>query len=211
MFTKGLSPKTKTNLESLSKVNFVKKYYLAGGTGLSIHLGHRFSYDLDFFSKNPEIPAAINNQLLNLGKLEILQNDIGTFNGKLNNIKLSFFKYPYPLLLKPLIFKGIKLASVSDIACMKIIAISERGTKRDFIDLYFICKSIKIEKIFNLLSKKYKSVNYNSLHILKSLVYFDDAEDDPEPTMIKKINWEDVKRFFEKEAIRLGKKYLTEG
>ncbi|OGK51683.1 hypothetical protein A2966_05095 [Candidatus Roizmanbacteria bacterium RIFCSPLOWO2_01_FULL_41_22] len=208
MLTKGLSPKTKDNLESLGKLSFVSKYYLAGGTGLSLHLGHRFSYDLDFFSKKPEIPAVISQHLLDLGRLEILQNDSGSFNGSLNGIKLSFFNYPYPLLFKPLLFQGIKIASVLDIACMKIVAISERGTKRDFIDLFFICYQSSFDKIIELFSQKYHKVNYNLIHILKSLVYFEDAENDPEPQMIEKVNWQEVKQFFEKEAIRLGKKFL---
>ena len=125
--------------------------------------------------------------------------------------KLSFFKYPYPLLFKPLPFKGVNIAHVFDIACMKIVAISERGTKRDFIDLYFICKTNPLDEMFELFRKKYQLVKYNIIHILKSLVYFEDAENDPEPQMIEKVDWEEVKNFFEKEAVRLGKKYLRSG
>jgi len=204
MFTRGLLEQTQKNLESLGKVEFVKKYYLAGGTALSLHLGHRFSNDLDFFSLTPEKSIVIATQLQKIGKLEIFQNDEGTFNGQLNNIKLSFFIYPYKPIFPVVFFKAIKIADILDIACMKLDAVSSRGTKRDFIDLYFICtKIIKLKELLTIFDKKYTSVKYNLLHIIKSLVYFEDAEPDPMPKMIEKINWDDVKKFFRKEAMLL--------
>ena len=208
MLTRGLSPKTQNNLESLNSLAFVKKYYLAGGTALSLHFGHRFSFDLDFFSQNPEKSEIIRDNLEKIGKLEIIQNDFGTFNGILNDVKISFFIYKYPLLHPAKEYKVIKVADVSDIACMKVDAVSSRGTKRDFIDLFFICQKISLLKILSLFLKKYSSVKVNKFHIIKSLVYFNDAKDDPMPRMIEKISWQEVKKFFEKEAVRLGKKYL---
>jgi predicted nucleotidyltransferase component of viral defense system len=210
MFTKGLSERTQSNLELLRKVAFAKDYYLAGGTSLSLHYGHRFSNDLDFFSQYPVEPEIIRLELSKIGKLEILQNDKGTFNGLLNEVKLSFFIYPYPLLVPSLDFDGIKVADIPDIAAMKIDAVSSRGTKRDFIDLYFICKRFKpIEELLAIFEKKFSGVKFNELHIVKSLVYFTDAEDQEMPKMIEKVEWKEVKSFFEKEAVRLGKKYLN--
>lgn len=208
MFTKGLSPKTQSNLESLTALSFVNKYYLAGGTALALHFGHRFSHDLDFFSQNPESTQIIRGGLEGRGKLEIIQNDFGTFNGILNDVKISFFVYKYPLLYSPKLYKSIKIADVLDIACMKLDAVSSRGTKRDFIDLFFICQKTSLSKILSLYLKKYALVKVNRLHIIKSLVYFVDAENDPMPQMIGKASWGEVKVFFEKEAVRLGKKYL---
>lgn len=197
MFTRGLSAQTQTNLESLKSVSFVRNYYLAGGTALSLHFGHRFSNDLDFFSQNPATPETIRVELAKLGNLEIIQNEEGTFNGILNDSKLSFFVYLYGLLDPVLDFGGVGVADVADIACMKIDAISSRGTKRDFIDLYFICRKFKpIEGLLELYSKKYRKVKFNKLHLVKSLVYFDEAEGDIVPEMIEKVDWEEVKKFF---------------
>lgn len=205
MFTRGLSKQTQKNLESLKSLSFVKNYYLAGGTALSLHFGHRTSYDLDFFSQTPATPEIIRSQLSNLGNLEIFQNNEGTFNGVLNGVKLSFFIYPYPLLRPTLDFAGIKVADVLDIACMKIDAISSRGTKRDFIDLYFICQKTKtINELLELYSQKYKSAKFNKLHIIKSFVYFNDAENDVMPEMIEKISWEKVKKFFVENISRIN-------
>lgn len=197
MFTAGLSKATQTNLESLTKTNFVKEYYLAGGTALSLHLGHRFSNDLDFFSQTPAKPETIINELNPLGNLEVFQNDEGTFNGVLNKVKLSFFVYPYPLLFPRQCFNKIAVADPLDIACMKIDAISTRGKKRDFIDLYLICKKMKpLRELLVLFAKKYKSVKFNDIHILKSLVYFADADSEDGPEMIEKVDWQEIKNFF---------------
>lgn len=96
------------------------------------------------------------------------------------------------------------MADSRDIGCMKIDAISSRGSKRDFIDLFFICqKIIPLEKLLRLFGKKYKSVSYNRMHILKSLSYFEDAEKEPMPKMIISINWEKVKPFFKKEVKKI--------
>lgn len=200
MFTKGLSEQTQKNLALLSNVPFVSSYYLAGGTALSLHFGHRYSHDLDFFSENPEKSIVISGNLKNTGSLEIFQNDEGTFNGQLNGVKLSFFVYPYRLLRKPVEYTNVKIASVEDIGCMKIDAISSRGTKRDFIDLYFICKKYPLPELLALFQKKFEGVEYSYLHICKSLVYFEDAEHDLEPEMLKKIEWKTVKEYFLKEV-----------
>lgn len=206
MLTRGLSQQTQKNLESLGKVPFVSKYYLAGGTALSLHFGHRFSHDLDFFSLTPEKSFLISAQLKNKGTLEIFQNDEGTFNGQLNSIKLSFFIYPYKLLFSPSEFKGVKIAHPLDIACMKIDAISSRGTKRDFIDLYTICKTTKpLKQLLVFFDKKYQGVKYNKLHILKSLVYFEDAKSDAMPKMITSISWDAVEKFYLQETKKLIK------
>ena len=205
MFTRGLSKQTQKNLESLGNIPSVSKYYLAGGTALSLYLGHRFSYDLDFFSVTPEKSIVIVSQLKNKGHLEIFQNDEGSFNGQLNGVKLSFFIYPYKLIFPHSLFNKIKIAHPLDIACMKIDAISSRGTKRDFIDLYTICRTQKsLGELLVIFKKKYGGVQYNMLHVLKSLMYFEDAEKDEMPKMIEKINWNNIKAFFLSETKKLA-------
>lgn len=93
-------------------------------------MGHRLSFDLDWFSDKPVEPRIIVAKLKDLGKLEVFQNDEGTFNGSFNEVKLSFFIYPYPLLFPLHDYEGVKVADIKDIACMKLDAISRRGQKR---------------------------------------------------------------------------------
>lgn len=95
-------------------------------------------------------------------------------------------------------YSGINLASLEDIGCMKIDAVSSQGKKRDFIDLFFILKkrNMELKDIIDHFRKKYKKAGYNLLHVLKSLVYFDDADKDPELLMIEDVKWQAVKDFF---------------
>jgi predicted nucleotidyltransferase component of viral defense system len=182
------------------KPSFLNSFYLSGGTALSLQLGHRQSDDLDFFNQNLLKPLDLEKELSNLGQLKNTELAIGTVNTFLNKVKLQFLNYPYQLL-KPLIdFKGIKISSIIDIACTKLQTISMRGSKKDFIDLYFLLKTYPLTKILQQSQKKYNSSNYNQTHILKSLVYFDDAENQPMPRMIKKIDWDEVKNKIIKEV-----------
>jgi hypothetical protein len=104
---------------------------------------------------------------------------------------------------------GIDLASLKDIAAMKLAAIMDRGTKRDFIDLYFLIKNnISLDKMFVFYDKKFKALEGNLYSLLKYLTYFDDAEKSEMPEMLKKVSWEEVKNFFKKEVVKVAKKWL---
>lgn len=92
---------------------------------------------------------------------------------------------------------------------MKIAAIMDRGTKKDFIDLFFLIENgISIEDSFTYYNKKYKSLSNNLYSIMKSLSYFNDADLLEMPQMIKKTDWKKIKQFFKKEVVRLAKKYI---
>jgi hypothetical protein len=113
--------------------------------------------------------------------------------------------YKYPLLAPLKKIEGIKVADIKDIGCMKISAISSRGSKKDFIDLFFICQKIALGKMLQFFEKKYKEIDYNIMHIIKSLVYFEDAEKDPMPKMLIPVSWQKVKKFFQKEIKKVIK------
>jgi hypothetical protein len=91
-------------------------------------------------------------------------------------------------------FEGVKLADERDIAAMKIDAASSRGSKKDFIDIYFLLKKYTLENLIGFFEQKYKDINYNKLHILKSFIYFEDAENEPMPKMIQEVDWDKVKQ-----------------
>lgn len=199
METKAISPETKSNLELLSKLDLLKQFYLAGGTACAIYFGHRISYDLDFFSEEQFDSRNIENTLREFGNLEVDRMEKDTFLGALNKIKISFFTYRYPLIDKKVSFLNIDLVSKKDLAAMKIDALQSRGTKRDFIDLYIILTTEKWTIIQALLffQNKYQKANYNLGHIVKSLVYFDDADSGNEKlVMLEDIDWQKVKQFF---------------
>jgi len=212
MFEKVLSKKAKESLALLGESKILEEAYLAGGTALCLQFGHRFSYDFDFFTQK-EFDAKILVQRIKklLPDFKLERKAWGTILGYIGKTRFSLFYYDYPLLFKPHQFLKIEIADIKDIAPMKISAISDRGRKRDFIDLYFIIKikkTLTLEEIFRLYDKKFKLLKENKFHILKSLSYFEDADKEEMPKMIEEVKWPEVKKFFKEETIKLSKKLL---
>ena len=83
--------------------------------------------------------------------------------------------------------------AVIDIACTKLQTIGMRGSKKDFIDLYFLLQRYTLKNLLDYTKKKYAESDYSETHILKSLVYFDDADGQPMPRMHKDVSWKQVK------------------
>ena len=135
MFTKAISTETRTTLALLGKSNLLKEAYLAGGTALALHLGHRLSFDLDFFTAKEFNPLETARKLQGVLDLKVEKTTKGTILGIIKNIRFSLFLYQYKLLSPCKKFLGINISDIRDIAAMKIVAISERGVKRDFVDL----------------------------------------------------------------------------
>ncbi len=208
MYPQALYPNTKRALALLAKMDIIKNFYLAGGTAAALQLGHRRSIDLDFFSNKSFDVEKILHTLSQISKFKIIDKNSHTLTGYWQRTRLEFFYYPYKLIQRYKIWDNVKIAGLQDIGLMKMIAIANRGSKKDFFDLYVISNEIlSLDKMFTLLSKKYAKVNYDKYHLLKSLVYFDDADLDPDPDLLMKISWQDVKKYFVKNARRmLGEK-----
>ena len=203
MHTKTLAPQTKAVLDTIKTVPEIQTFYLSGGTALALHLGHRESEDLDFFTKRNFEPLILQEKLAKLSPLEDVTVAEGTLNAFFKYVKLQFLKYPYDLV-EPLIqWNGVYLSPVIDIACTKLITVSMRGSKKDFIDLYVILQHTNFEELFRKMEIKYKNVDYNVPSILKSLTYFKDAESQPMPKMHIPLDWERVKRFFMQEVRKI--------
>lgn len=202
-YTETIPQATGLVLDKLIKISDIKNFYLTGGTALSLILGHRESEDLDFFIKNNFQPTLFQQKLLQLGKLENVQIDEGTLNLFINKVKLQFLHYPYNLLEVFIPWNGINLSSMIDIACTKLLTISMRGSKKDFIDIYVILQNVSLKDLFIKLDIKYQEIQYNKPHILKSLVYFDDADAQPMPRMHIPLEWETVKDFMVKEIKKI--------
>jgi hypothetical protein len=185
-------------LEAIGRQSSLKTFYLAGGTALALQLGHRKSVDLDFFTaKIFSVPTLLKNLHL-LGKYTIVLQESGTLIVRIDGVKVGFFIYQYPVLFPFLIYQGMALADRREIACMKLDAIAGRGSKKDFVDLYFLLHKYTLSQLLQLFSKKYTSVNFNLMHMLKSLVYFNDAEGEPMPAMLMPVNWKKVKELIVK-------------
>lgn len=203
----SISTEAKNVLDKIGKTEIVKNFYLAGGTALALQLNHRESVDLDWFSAEVFSNKKIIECLSGLGVFELNQEDEGTVHGTLDGVKVSFLFYSQKPLFPLVDLEGAKMASEKDIAAMKLSAISSRGSKKDFIDFYFLLKKYSLKELFEVFEKKYEEIKYNKIHLLKSLAYFDDAEEDPMPIMIENADWEKMKEELrEKTADFLGKR-----
>lgn len=174
-------------------------FTLAGGTAAAIQVGHRLSEDLDFFTGQTFSTERIIREIKRQGlEFKLLQEGPGTLAGIAGNTKVSFFFYPYPFLGKQLCWQGIPVADPVDIAAMKVIAICQRGAKRDFIDLYFLLRSIPFWRIADNMIRSFGPDRVNPVHIGKSLVYFHDAAADPDPAYRPghDTDWGAVRQFF---------------
>jgi len=150
MFNSVLTEQSKKNLKILSAIPLVEQFYLAGGTGCALHLGHRISKDLDFFSKIQFVHFELQESLKSHGDFVIDYTDTQTLIGRFNTTKISFFHYDYPLIRNLETYLKLNIASLKDSGCMKIDTISSRGKKRDFVDLFFILnnKNLSLKKLF---------------------------------------------------------------
>ena len=205
MFTKTLSKNAAGTLALLGEFGILKDGYLAGGTACALQIGHRISLDLDFFTEKEFNMEVVLKQLEKLPGFKLDQTAKWTIWGSFPKVKFSYFYYPYPLIKKTSVFSKINLASLEDIAAMKIVALGDRGTKRDFIDLYFLAKKFSLEQIFKFYDQKYHKLANNLFHIMRSIDYFNDADEQETPKMLISVSWDEVKEFFKKEVIRLAK------
>jgi hypothetical protein len=211
----ALTSETRDAFHKVARLPFIKSFYLAGGTGLALHLGHRFSVDLDLFSTEetavgPDQRDAM-RMLLDDPSLSITHDIDGTFVATWQNVGISFFRLPlYPLVQPPVLLDGIPLATISEIGAMKLAAIIDRGTRKDMVDLYYLLQTVSLETIFEVASVKYARVRSFPISAIRALAYFADAEAVPMPRMLDRTPWSKMKKFLEHQALEAGRKKLSD-
>ena len=209
-FPQALPREVLKSLELLKELSGIEDFYLAGGTGLALQTGHRPSVDLDFFSGRNLLDFDGRNVLLqNLYReagFTLVEEKEGTLHGRIGKTALSFFRYSYPLIRPLRRREGISIASIEDIALMKLGALIGRGMRKDFIDLYFILQNIRFQLLLRLARKKFRNVEDFPLQVLKAFVFFEDAEKERMPLVHKKVSWPQIRIFFESQASSFRKK-----
>lgn len=168
---------------------------LVGGTSLALQLGHRKSVDLDLFGKLVCTNDEIKDALRKLGQLSVIKENQNIKIYTIDGIKVDFVNYCYDWIDNQILEDNIRLASMKDIAAMKVNAIEGRGTKKDFIDIYFLLQHFTLQQILEFYAQKYPENSF--FRALISLTYFDDADPQIAPEMLISISWDDMK-----EAIR---------
>jgi hypothetical protein len=175
-------------------------FYLAGGTALAIQIGHRRSVDLDWFTPDRiadplRLAADVRRSL---PAFEVTGTEAGTLHGMTGGVRISFLEYPYPALVEPVTWPeySCRLASLEDLACMKLSAIGGRGAKKDFIDIHALGRvRFSLADMLALYQRKFSV--HEVAHIVVSLTYFDDAEAEDMPEMLWDVDWPEIKRTIE--------------
>jgi len=207
---------TKRAFLSCVELNFLSRdgWYLAGGTALALQVGHRISVDLDFFTSQRDFDiSGIERELSEGGEWTTTLREKGTLHGIFHGAKMSFIAYPF---FRPsdesLQCQTVRLVLPKDIAVMKIMAVSQRGKKRDFVDLYWLAQNgMSLEEALLGALRQYGNQRHSLPHFLKSLVYFADAEDDPMPEIFFQADWKTIKNYFETTVPLLARKMLELG
>lgn len=195
-----LSDVQRKTLPLLAKAIVNTDFYLAGGTALALQIGHRPSLDFDWFIRKLGEPEILFSRLKSFNiDFQIQSVSLETVYLSIESVQMSFIGYDYPMLEPKVLWPeyGIHLAAMTDIACMKLSAIASRGSRKDFVDMHFLIKHFfSIEDCLRFYTKKYE--NRDIGHVVRSLVYFADAETEPDIRMVKPLSWEDLKLDFEK-------------
>lgn len=201
----------KNQTKVFSQLNFVgkEKFYLAGGTALALHLGHRTSLDFDFYTQSHFDSSVLYQKIEDVfGKnVKATLREKDTLFCKILDVDCSFFWYKYPLLKTTIKTKGPPIVGIEDIAAMKLVSIIQRPAKRDYIDIFFLLRILSLEKIFSFTQKRYP--NFNEYLALRALTYFDDLKDEEKreiKVFDKNFSWKKAKEeiFEEVRKYQLG-------
>jgi hypothetical protein len=209
VFLSTLVPRARDLFGEIGREPAASGFYLAGGSAVALHVGHRISVDLDFFTPSEHYePEPLLQALRGLGRVAIQQQGTGTLVASVDDVQVSFFVYPYPVLEPYIGLELARIASLLDLGLMKVVAISQRGKMRAFIDLHAVCRSgHDLASLLERLPAKYPGISLPTYHLLRALVYFDDAEQDPPPRMLVQWSWDETKSYFASQAESLMERH----
>jgi hypothetical protein len=210
IFWEALASDTRRVFEALAQLPMPREFHLAGGTALALQLGHRISRDLDFFSPSNRLGAAeravLARHLQRIQPSVIRHESDEQLYATIMGVEVSFVYQHHPLLFPTIDIGGIVAAPPADIGMMKLSAIKDRGTRRDFVDLYCLRQIAPLKSLFQWLPQKYHDRPDFTVHLAYALRYFDDAEADArELHMLRQVNWSEVKKYCTEGARLLSK------
>ena len=187
-----VEPHTMELLRKLMEAPLLRQARLVGGTALALQYGHRTSVDLDFFGNIEASTEELIQVFSQVGDVTLFGQSKMIKGFSLDGVRIDIVNYTYPWLEKAIIEDGLRLASPADIAAMKVYAIENRGSRKDFIDMYFLLKHYSLDEILSFYKQKYPE--HSEFVALRSLTYFEDAEFFAMPKMFVDFDWEELKR-----------------
>ncbi len=210
VYPKAITAGCRRALDYLRGQPFIADFYLAGGTALALQLGHRISTDLDWFSTSCRLLTPereqIRQALTGSAAFEVASEQDGMMFTQVFGTEVSFIHQPHPLLEPTVEYRGVRLASPTDIGLMKLAAINARGTRRDFVDVYCLREVVSLDRLLELAPSKYADRPSFLSIAARALAYFEDAEQQPMPKLLVPVRWEEVRTYCEAAARRLARR-----
>jgi len=200
-------PDTLELLKVLMQQPLLSEMRLVGGTSLALQYGHRRSVDLDFFGHTTEDVDELTDMMHACAKDVVKGNCTKRIKAYfLNKVKVDIVNYDYKWIDNPVIEDGLRLASPKDIAAMKVNAVMGRGTKKDFVDVFFLLQHYSFDEIMQFYLQKYS--DGSEYRALLSMSYFADADPQPMPYMLEQVSWNQIKDSIRHQVDEYNRKHL---
>jgi hypothetical protein len=180
-------------LPSLQIKEYLQNFALVGDTNLSLRYGHRKSIDLDMFCTDPFDPLLLSDLLRIDFNYNYTSNNKYMLFGYINNVKIDIVHHPFALLEPLEVIDSTKLFSLADVSAMKLFAVTRRGANKDFYDIFQLCADLGVKTVIENFSKKYGADKVWMMQ--KSIVYFEEADKEEDPTLLLPITWNQVKKY----------------
>jgi hypothetical protein len=206
----SLSPRTQELLNRIGSRPWAEDFYLAGSAALALYVGHRPVVDLDLMGNanrltSPERRDLLQDLLKTAPDTEVETARDGYLFVRANGVGLRLFYYPYPLVHPFEDFAGLAVVSAVDLGLMKLGAIISRGTRRDFVDLYLLCRQLPLETLLDLAEDKFGHVRDFPLQALKGLADLSQTEGEPMPRLAVPLEWSEVETWLKTEVREMGR------
>lgn len=210
LFWETISQEMRQVMDGFSQSEMGSRFYLAGGTALALQLGHRKSFDLDFFSPSEDVPSIRPPLAQALKVFEPVLADAawGNLVFLAQGVRVGFYGYGYRIIGEFVLAGGIRLASIEDIGLMKLDTLLARASRKDFHDLFEICQRIPLRRLLDYGPHKYPDARDFEAQVVRRLAYFERAEQEEPVPLIKPVSWETVKQYFRQQAILIGKGWI---
>jgi predicted nucleotidyltransferase component of viral defense system len=192
LYRKTVAPETFRLLETISSIADLSEFSLKGGTALALQMGHRISVDLDFFGNKEFSPDEIVDLLQDLKPLTMISQRKNILILNVQNVKVDFVNYRYPLIADLIREGSIRLHAPEDIAAMMLAAIAGRGRKRDFYDIHFLFSLFTLRQMMDYYNRKFE--DGSEMMVARSLTFFEDADLDEMPNLVGElVPWPNVR------------------
>jgi hypothetical protein len=209
----SLAPRSQELLARLAPLPWAPDFYLAGSAALALYAGHRPVTDLDLMSNANRLTSPDRRDLLASLLALVPETEVETARDgylfvRIGSVGVRFFYYPYPLVQPFADLTGFAVISAADLGLMKLGAIISRASRRDFVDLYLLCRELSLAGLLELAGDKFGHVRDFPLQALKGLADLTEIGGEPMPRLAVPLEWAEVEGWLRAQVRELGRAHV---